>query len=114
MFEHPQQTPTTKKIRYYRDIHGRIYRSMFVGYHYDTDEQCVVLRELATGRISIVPKQELYEVVMQNNQYMQKFTELHNFYDPYHDNQRATPHVEYPGYTDDPRTFNRAPRRPYR
>ena len=114
MFEHPQQTQNTKKIRYYKDVQGRIYRSMFVGYHYDTDEQCIILREVATGRVSIVPKQQLYDVVMKDNQYMQKFTELHNFYDPYHDNRTTSAHVEYPGYTDDPRMFGRPMRRPYR
>lgn len=114
MYTNQPPPQNMRKPRYYRDVQGRVYRSMFVGYHYDTDEQCIILREVTTGRIAIVPKQQLYDVVMKDNQYMQKFTELQNFYDPYHSDPRATTHMEYPGFIDDPRTFNRPIRRPYK
>lgn len=112
MYEQQQQPQ--RKIRYFKDVHGRVYRSMFTAYQYNTDEQCIILREIATGRIIIVPAQKLYDVTLIDDKYVQNFTELQNYYDPYYGNMNNQAHMEYPGFTDDPRTFGRPIRRPYR
>lgn len=109
--------PAHSNGSYYRDINNILYKRLVKGFHVDTGEQFVVLRQVEDGKVWIVPATQMYETILIDGTPTKLYTPEYNYQEEVqraYENSRARQaerygesRSSYPGYTDDPRLGDR-------